>query len=333
MTAEAFSPDRILRDLAELWTTTGREGQGGAGVLRACAMTLIAVSEGGPEDPNVAQTVAELMPEHPARAILIRVIPGGGQALSGRVFAQCWLPFGQRRQICCEHIEIAASEAALADLPAALLPLLAPDLPVIVWWRIPRLVGTPVFHGLAALANKLVLDSQRHPEAASALARIADLAHSGVPLADLSWTLITRWRAMLSRLFDNRQFLSRLPEVTVVRLGFAGSRAPAHALYMAAWTVDVLADAGVNAKLTLAPDPSIAQPAIRVELAGGDFRVILERRENRISIQAGALSHWASLAQPTDCLLMREELGILRRDPVFERALISAARLAAEYRQ
>jgi len=332
MTANAFSPDRILRELAELWTATGREGEGGAGLLRACAMTLIVVSETAAEENDLAETIAKLMPEHPARAILIRVGPGGGEALSGRVFSQCWLPFGQRRQICCEHIEITASEAALADLPTALLPLLAPDLPAIVWWRIPRLLGTPAFRGIASLADKIVLDSQRHPEPASALARMVELAQGGIPLADLSWTLITRWRAMLSRLFDNRQLLSRVGEVSEVWVAFAGARPPVHVRYMGAWTVDSLADAGVKAKLTLAQDAALAPPALRVELAGGDFHVVLERREDRISIQAGALSHWASLTQPTDCLLMREELGILRRDPVFERSLASAARLAGEWK-
>ena len=56
------------------------------------------------------------MPEHPARAIVIRLRGAGERALSERVYAQCWMPFGQRRQICCEQIEITASDAALADL-------------------------------------------------------------------------------------------------------------------------------------------------------------------------------------------------------------------------
>ena len=39
----ALSPDSILRDLAALWTATGGDAHAetGAGVLRACAMTLV----------------------------------------------------------------------------------------------------------------------------------------------------------------------------------------------------------------------------------------------------------------------------------------------------
>jgi hypothetical protein len=39
-------------------------------------------------------------------------------------------------------------------------------------------------------------------------------------------------------------------------------------------------------------------------------------------------SQCTNLPQPTDYLLMREELGIVRHDPVFESALNSAAQLA-----
>ena len=39
-------------------------------------------------------------------------------ALAARVFAQCWMPFGHRQQICCEQIEITASDASLPDLAA-----------------------------------------------------------------------------------------------------------------------------------------------------------------------------------------------------------------------
>jgi hypothetical protein len=44
-------------------------------------------------------------------------------------------------------------------------------------------------------------------------------------------------------------------------------------------------------------------------------------------VTVNGVSQCTSLSQPTDYLLMREELGIVRRDPVFERALARAASL------
>ncbi len=330
MTAGALSPDRILRELAELWVATGKDGHAetGAGVLRACAMTLIVLAEESEDMASLDETLAALMPEHPARTILVR-LRGTGAALAERVYAQCWMPFGERRQICCERIEIAAPDASLADLPSVLAPLAAPDLPVVLWWRGARPIETPEFASLAAVAGKVILDSATLRDARAALAWLAGLAQGGVLLGDLSWTLLTRWREMLSGVFENREYQARLAEISNVVVAFAGDRPPVFACYMGAWVADALADAGVRAKLAWQPRPQLTGRALRVELTGGDFRVALERQDDRLTIQTGGLSHRTNLPQPTDYLLMREELGIVRRDAVFERTLASAARLAA----
>ncbi len=97
------APDHILKELAALWTQEGKQGD--AGVLRACSMTLVVVAEAAEDAGALGETIAALMPEHPARAILIRLQGDGERALSQRVYEQCWMPFGQRRQICCEQIE------------------------------------------------------------------------------------------------------------------------------------------------------------------------------------------------------------------------------------
>ena len=89
----------------------------------------------------LGETIAALMPEHPARAMVIRLCGSGEAALSERVYSQCWMPFGQRRQICCEQIEIVSADASLADLPPVVLPLAVPDLPLMLWCRSPRLCG------------------------------------------------------------------------------------------------------------------------------------------------------------------------------------------------
>ena len=60
-------------------------------------------------------------------------------------------------------------------------------------------------------------------------------------------------------------------------------------------------------------------------LSGNDLRVDLERREQRLVISVNGLSHCTNLPAPTDYLLLREELGIVRRDRVFEKTLASAA--------
>ena len=133
------TPERILQDLSKLWVDLAREGGGaGTGVLRACTMTLLVACGDTDDAQAIGETVARLMPQHPSRAIVVRVMKSES-ALDARVFSQCWTPFGERRHICAEEIEITCAEAALADVAPLLLPLPAADLPVVLWCRDIRL--------------------------------------------------------------------------------------------------------------------------------------------------------------------------------------------------
>ncbi|HLK68917.1 MAG TPA: glucose-6-phosphate dehydrogenase assembly protein OpcA [Bryobacteraceae bacterium] len=318
------APDKILKELADLWVSLGKqgEGDGSAGVLRACSMTLLVLAEEADDLMSLGETIAALMPEHPARAIVVRLIGGNERALTERVYSQCWMPFGQRRQICCEQIELMASDASLEDLPSVVLPLAVPDLPLILWCRTARILSMPGFYRISAMARKVVVDSGQVPDAVAAILRMAVVGQSNVLLGDLSWTRLTRWREMLSQLFENPDYLSHLPKISEVRVTFG----PGHevtARYMGIWITNSLSDVGVPAHLnvTSAPDG----PSLRVELDGDQVHVELVREEDRLVITVNGLSHCTNLPQPTDYLLMREELSIVRPDPVFDRTLASAA--------
>jgi hypothetical protein len=81
--AATVSADRILRELADLWVAAGQEqAEGGLGVLRACAMTLIVLAEETEDMEALGETIAALMPEYPARTILVRLGGTGAPALA-----------------------------------------------------------------------------------------------------------------------------------------------------------------------------------------------------------------------------------------------------------
>ncbi len=324
--AATFLPTASSRELADLWTSTsvGDHAETGDGVLRACTMTLMVLAEASEDISTLGETVAALMPEHPARAILIRLSGPGERALTDRVYTQCWKPFGQRRQICCEQIEITASDAALADLPALVLPLAVADLPVILWCRATRLLGMPEFAEIAAMATKLVLDSAVMPDPRAALDSLAEAIRTRV-LGDLAWTRLTRWREMLAQVFGNRQRLEQIAAISRVHVAFGPSYETA-AWYMAAWVAGALAASGARPQVTAASAADV--PSIRVELEGGDLHVTLVRRGDTLVATVNELSQCTNLAPPSDYLLMREELAIVRRDPTFEHALSAALRLA-----
>ncbi len=326
-----IAPEKILKELADLWVDSAKHEQteGGSGVLRACSMTLLALSEAGEDTQDLGETIAALMPEHPARTILVRLSGAGDRSLAERVYSQCWMPFGQRRQICCEQVEITASDAALADLPSVVVPLTVPDLPLIVWCRSARLLAMPEFRAIAAMAWKVVFDSAAAPDAAEVLKRAQELAEGGVMLGDLSWTRLTRWREMLSQVFENQQNTALLPGVASVDVEWTASL-HVTALYLAAWIRDSLAVAGVKPSLNISPGGG---DSLHARLKGTGIALELTREADRMVVTLNGASQCTNLPQPTDYLLMREELGIVRHDPVFEATLKSAEQLAHPIQQ
>ena len=109
------------------------------------------------------------------------------------------MPFGQRRQICCEQVEITASDAALADLPSVVLPLAVADLPLILWCRSPRLFDLPEFRAVGGHGRPCGGGFGRflRPAGGPPAAGGGSGASSGPPVGDLAWTHLTRWREML----------------------------------------------------------------------------------------------------------------------------------------
>ncbi len=155
-----IKPDKILKELANLWIETAAPAGGeSSGVLRACSMTMIVIADESEDTQGIAETLAQLMKEHPSRAIVIRLRDCTEPCLESRVFAQCWKPFGSRQHICCEQIEIIASDSSLQDVPAVVLPLVVADLPVILWCRSGRVTELPGFRELELLAQKVIFDS------------------------------------------------------------------------------------------------------------------------------------------------------------------------------
>jgi glucose-6-phosphate dehydrogenase assembly protein OpcA len=336
--SSTIQPETILRELSELWVSLAKDSEPGqsSGVLRACAMTLVTAVDESEDATSVWSTVAALMPEHPSRAIVIRFRQAQARELSARVFSQCWMPFGQRRQICCEQIEITASDASLPDLPAVIVPLAVSDLPVILWCRGSRLFSLPEFPELIKVANKVVLDAAVFPDPVALLRQIAEHSRQGQVFGDLTWTRLTRWRELVSQIFENRSYLARLPSIERVRIGFGGDAKPASGYYLAAWLLDCLETAGSKARVEWEPamNARVGELA-RVELVGaGDdglrasIAVAGDGERHCAEVRVGFLSNRTMFPPDNDYVLLREELSIPGGDPVYVKALAGASRLA-----
>jgi hypothetical protein len=313
MPAAAVKPDRILRELSDLWRANGQPDAGSepgdhTGVLRACAMTLMVFVNDEDDPAELGQTVALLMRNHPSRTIVVR-LQTTSDRLDARVFAQCWMPFGQRRQICSEQVEITVSLNRLGDVPSVISPLAAPDLPRVVWFRSTRIPSAPDISELLYLADKLIVDSSR--PGAPASADLRSLVAAGFVVGDLSWARITRLRELIAQLLEGKE----LTAVRRVIVEHCGAEAGPEARYLQAWLRATLTSATTDFEST-GPDGTGTIKGVRIH-PDLDIRVETSCAE----VRSGSLRQHANLTSGLDHELLSEELSIMRRDPVFEQAL------------
>src|SRR6267378_3692219 len=305
-------PEKLLKDLARLWVDLGKQDaeKGSSGVIRACAMTLIAAVDCEDDAKGVTETIGQLMHEHPSRAIVL-CIGSGAAAITARVFAQCWMPFGGRQQICCEQIEISAGVDLLPDLPKLLLGITVPDLPVVLWSRSPSLCENSTFAKLFPLADKLIFDSARFDDAEAGLALIKRLVSDGCNAADLSWTRLTPWRETVAQIFENEHNRKYATEIRRVDISHSG---PTAGRYLASWFSHSL-PSGVE--VSCAPGDVAG-----IKLAAREFAASIQLDEpSSAEVKVNGITSRTPFPASSEYNLMREELSILGVDHVFRRCL------------
>ena len=319
-------PEKILRALGEVWTSLGEEErhQGKPTVLRACAMTLIVVTDDeDPDSASATQVLTELMHAHPSRAIVLRSDKTAENGLSARVFAQCWKPFGKAQQICCEQIEVLVHPDRWLDVGPTVLGIVVPDLPVVVWCRqnsaLRRADKSRKPSALAAvlpLATKVIVDT-RGTDLNEAFSVLAAWRNEGHIVGDLEWTRLTAWRETLATAFNEDPSLLAEGAIRSIRIGYSGDSVPSSALYLAAWL-----KRGLTAEASFEPDSASEPGLTRVTLLNSVQPMIELARTGPTCLQllAGDQTQRVSLAGSSFYELMHEELTILGLDPVFDAA-------------
>jgi glucose-6-phosphate dehydrogenase assembly protein OpcA len=316
---QPIKPDKILKELGELWTSMAKPDAGetvdtaqtdmseshDGGVLRACAMTLICFVDDEEDSLALSAILADLMKEHPSRAIVVR-LREGEDALEYRVFAQCQTPFGHRRQICCEQVEITSAMNRLVDVASIVAPLAVPDLPRVIVLRSARLVRAGALRKILSLGDKIIVDSGR--SGAPGFGELGGLLDAGHITGDLAWTRITDTRALLAQLLDDRA-----PKQITIE--YAGKEAGAETRYLEAWLEASLPGTRVGMKGS--HNAGDGKPTvIRVD---DNLTVNLDRGGAEYDI--GNLHQRTCMSSCSDEELLNTELSIVVHDRVFETAL------------
>lgn len=172
-------------------------------VTRACMSNLIVVA-GRESAPSISDELATIAERHPSRVLLLLAEPEAGEQIRAAVSALCYRT-GEGRQICSEHVEVAAAPSERRRLPSIVRPLLIGDLPTTLWWNAAEAppLGGEVFDELAAMADRVIYDSLGWPDPARNVIATADWAlRKGSAVCDLAWGRLEPWRRLLAESLD-----------------------------------------------------------------------------------------------------------------------------------
>lgn len=184
-----------------LWDTSGTEvvkalaaeRRNGGSVATGCALTLVVVVEER-EVRAAEEAAAQVAQQHPMRVLMVirRQIDAPVPRLDAEVTIGGRLGPG-------ESVVMRMYGRLALHAESVVLPLLAPDAPVVTWWDTAppeQIANDP----LGVLADRRITDCQRADEPGAALAqRARDYAPGD---SDLAWTRATFWRSALASAFD-----------------------------------------------------------------------------------------------------------------------------------
>ncbi len=293
--------------MTTLWDTTGTavvkalgaERRKAGSVSSGLALTLVVVVEEGLVD-EAEHAATRAAAEHPCRLII--VVRRRPDALEARLDAEVLI--GGR---------LGPGEAAVLRMygrlalhaESVVLPLLAPDAPVVTWWygQPPHLIA---HDPLGVLADRRVTDCALAADPLEALRQRASDYSPGD--TDLAWTRATTWRALCAAAFDSVDTPARAAVVT-------GEAAPPREL-VAGWLRAAL---GVPVETVDAGTAGISE--VRIEVEDGEVRIARDDGRTALLSRTGHPERRMPLEPRELGDLLAEELRRLDADETYARAL------------
>lgn len=345
---EVVQPDTLLAQLDALWAEFGTNGDNSDnGLLRACSLTWITVIEGDDASVTAVDAIlSDLMRINPGRAIVVLLREGDQRGLKGSVSAQCWRPFGSKRQVCIERVLLDTTRAGACDLPAIMRALIVADLPVVMFCRNAHLLSLPGIDETSKLADRVVVDiAWRGAECRDVWPRMPDF---GRFVSDLAWDRIRGYRNAIAEHFDTPANRKMLDTLTEIRVSTRPQRPTPEAAYLLAWILGSLgfergeglewrkSGASVKAGFTATKSDSADNPnsrVQRVEFVGIHQTVRFSITVRELSVEAtnGASEIVVPVATvQSDTVLLSEEMMVEHRRRTFEHHLQESIRLFEE---
>jgi glucose-6-phosphate dehydrogenase assembly protein OpcA len=297
--------------MTTLWDTTGTdvvrtlqaERRHAGAVSSGLALTLVAVADEGLV-AEAEQAATGAAAQHPCRLLLVvRHKPDGRDSrLDAEVSVGGRLGPG-------EAIVMRMYGRLSLHAESVVLPLLAPDAPVVTWWfgsAPPEMRYDP----LAVIADRRITDARASADPIAALrARADDYAPGDT---DLAWTRSTLWRSLCASAFDSLH--GEVEQVTV-----SGDASNPSRVLLAGWLHGRL---GVDVTLQDTSGPGVTG----VDLQVGGASVSVSRTDGRTAVLRRTGQPDRAMPLPRRELgdLLTEELRRMDPDEPYAEALSAA---------
>lgn len=273
-------------------------------------LTLVVVTDDGPELERAVDAANAASREHPCRVI---VLARGQRRASPRLDAQIRVggDAGASEVIVLRGYGPLAAEEAGAGM---VMPLLLPDAPVVAWWP-NEAPASPSEDAVGRLAQRRITDalSSKNPVKAFE-ARRKDYAPGDT---DLTWTRLTQWRAQLAAALDVP------PYEDISSAVVAGEGVSPSTELIAGW---LAASLGVKVKRSPSEKDN-GLSLVRLTRPSGDVELARPDGKTARLTQPGQPERLIALARRhvSDCLA--EELRRLDPDEVYAEALAGVAKV------
>lgn len=233
---------RVEHELRQLWRNEAEKSAAGP-VLCSRTLNLIVYCRNFADVERATGFLDPIITQHPCRAIVVSPAPAESEEeIRAEVSASCLTSHVGNRYIGRELVSLSAKPSAHQRLASVVRSLVLPDLPVFLWWRDARLLGSPLFQQLSETAERVIVDSAGLEDLQADWPRVHALVQRpNTAVSDLAWSRLTSWRQLIAQLFDGparASYLRRLHRI-VVEFGneAPGSKIPADALLLGAWLV------------------------------------------------------------------------------------------------
>lgn len=260
---EAVDFERIEGALARLRELSGDAGAGYA--VRTSLVNMVIYSEKDEAAETTGRVLDGLARHHPSRAIVVIASPSSGKSrIEASLAAHCHTTEGNQN-LCCEQVTLRVSGEAARHLHSVVVPLLVPDLPVVVWWAGDVPEDVRQMEQMCTFSHHFVIDSEQFADLAGGLETARSVASRyGCAIGDLSFERTRPWRELFDQYASSGGLGPWLESVRSLEVRYAqgegdGAPSQAQSLLVLAW---------LAGRMGLRPQPGAAAESEAVSFVG-----------------------------------------------------------------